>query len=424
MVRIEGQVIEEGGDFTLGQELTTVMGLDFPGRGWEESEDNHPIAGEYDAIGLDLQGVSFSQLTALKTKIEQTKTKLDQYQAHPSDPAPISDITKEDISGDLLYAGILGYFASVDSSDQLAAKANQNIVAYRLPSFGIFLVTAQPHYWFGIARNVTFPSMVLDVDKVTYHVEAKDANNQNRLSYMRQVGSTGSAFEHAVPERLFLDPSLPIDDSSQPQGISAVKALSIASSQGQKIYTLNSQNQAYHSTIIAGLNTDADTKIEISNALEAGKEVTIHQSDITFSGWTGSGYIIIDPDTGAGAYKIGGGANGGAVAGIGIVSTILAISGASTVAPFLLGLWIFVSISALLINALYEAILIVDEGGPCAVTLSKVYLAIATTLVALSTIFGLPSVSKDSGVAKFVLKLMGSMYGSSKLFKSVTNGCQ
>jgi len=323
-IRIDGQVVEDGGDFTMGQELTTAMGLNFPGRGWEESEDNHPIAGEYDAIGLDLQGVSSTQLNTLKTKIEQTKSKLDQYQADPTDPSPIINLTKEDLSGDLLNAGILSYFASVDSSDQLAARARKEIVAYRLPSYGIFLAAAQPHYWFGIARSVSFPGVVMDVDKVSYHVEAKDADQKVRLAYMRQVGSVGSAFESAVPESLFANPDLSADDASQPQGISAVKAIAIAASQGQKIYTLNAQNQVYHASIINALNTDSDTKAEITNALSAGMEITIHQSDITVNGWTGSGYFILDPDTGAGAYKIGGGANGGFTALGSFFTSILA----------------------------------------------------------------------------------------------------
>ena len=323
-IRLDGKVVEEGGSFTMGQELTTAMGLNFPGRGWEESEDNHPIAGEYDAIGLDLQGVSSTQLNTLKTKIEQTKSKLDQYQADPTDPSPITNLTKEDLSGDLLNAGILGYFASVDSSDQLAARARKEIVAYRLPSYGIFLAAAQPHYWFGIARSVSFPGVVMDVDKVSYHVEAKDANQKVRLAYMRQVGSAGSAFESAVPESLFANPDLSADDASQPQGISAVKAIAIAASQGQKIYTLNAQNQVYHASIINALNTDSDTKAEITNALAAGMEVTTSQADITVNGWTGSGYFILDPDTGAGAYKIGGGANGGFTALGSFFTSILA----------------------------------------------------------------------------------------------------
>jgi len=52
---------------------------------------------------------------------------------------------------------------------------------------------------------------------------------------------------------------------------------------------------------------------DIRNALAAGKDVTVHQAPITQSGWTGSGYIITDPATGAGAYMISGGANGTAL---------------------------------------------------------------------------------------------------------------
>lgn len=36
----------------------------------------------------------------------------------------------------------------------------------------------------------------------------------------------------------------------------------------------------------------------------------MHQAEINAYGWTGMGYTILDPDSGAGAYKISGGANG------------------------------------------------------------------------------------------------------------------
>lgn len=312
-IRVDGQIVSEGGNFTMGQELTSSMALNAPGGGWSEGEPNHPIAGEYQAIGLDMQGVSAGQLAVLKARLEQTKASLEQFQQNPNDPSPIQGLTKEDISGDMLYAGILGYFASVDGNDQVTARTGKQVVAFRLPSYGIFQTAVQPHYWFGIARNVSFPGFIMDVDRVAYHLEATDADQQKKIAYMRQVGSAGSTFEHAVPERLFAEPSTPITDPLQPQGFSAVKALAIAASQGQKIYTLNEKNQAHHAGIIAGLNTDIDTKAEISNALSMGKEVTVHQSDVTVNGWAGSGYILFDKESGAGAYKISGGANGGGV---------------------------------------------------------------------------------------------------------------
>ncbi len=50
---------------------------------------------------------------------------------------------------------------------------------------------------------------------------------------------------------------------------------------------------------------------EIRAALNAGKEVITHTDSISVPGWSGVGYIILDPVTGDGAYKISGGANGG-----------------------------------------------------------------------------------------------------------------
>ncbi|ELA09178.1 hypothetical protein MOMA_02185 [Moraxella macacae 0408225] len=49
---------------------------------------------------------------------------------------------------------------------------------------------------------------------------------------------------------------------------------------------------------------------DIRNAVNAGRIVTAHERNISVKGWSGSGYIIIDPYTGAGAYLIGGGVDG------------------------------------------------------------------------------------------------------------------
>ncbi len=55
-----------------------------------------------------------------------------------------------------------------------------------------------------------------------------------------------------------------------------------------------------------------NTRSRVQQALDAGHEVTIHERPITESGWKGAGYTLIDPTTGAGAYLIDGGSNGGA----------------------------------------------------------------------------------------------------------------
>jgi hypothetical protein len=121
-----------------------------------------------------------------------------------------------------------------------------------------------------------------------------------------QIGFLSSALEHTIPDTFYTDTEDPIP---APEAISAVKALSKASSDGQKLYYITpiSQNSA-----LANISHDAATMSEIRAALSIGKNVITHSNSVSVSGWSGAGYIILDPVSGNGAYKISGGFNGGA----------------------------------------------------------------------------------------------------------------
>ncbi|MBC3873738.1 transglutaminase-like domain-containing protein [Undibacterium flavidum] len=320
--RVDGQVIATtAGSFTMGSTLKQQNQYFNPGTGtWEGGDDNDITVGEYNAIGLDLQGMGTQQLKDLQDRMAATKAKLEQFQLNPSDPTRINGLTKEDLTGDIVQSGILSYFTQVDTSDVLIARQSGNIVSYRLPSYGRFLLSADTQYWFGVARNVSFSSVEMDVDYLMMHNEVKNADQSVRVSYIRQAGTAASAAEHQVPELIFKDPNLPASNPAQPQAVSAVKALAQAASQGQKIYTLNLKNQTLHDGIVQSLQIDSQVKSEIANALATGKEVVVHEKDVTVGGWVGSGYTILDPDSGAGAYKIAGGGNGGK-----LTATILGI---------------------------------------------------------------------------------------------------
>lgn len=54
---------------------------------------------------------------------------------------------------------------------------------------------------------------------------------------------------------------------------------------------------------------------DIRNGVNAGKTITVHDTQITLNGWSGTGYTILDPESGAGAYMIGGGLDGGFLQG-------------------------------------------------------------------------------------------------------------
>jgi hypothetical protein len=105
------------------------------------------------------------------------------------------------------------------------------------------------------------------------------------------------------------NPSLP----ACPQGISAVKALALAGSQGQRVYTITPQVYASNPAIVQNqlVAHSQATRERVQGYLDAGWEVSIHQAPITQDGWTGAGFTAIDPTTGAGGYLIEGASNGG-----------------------------------------------------------------------------------------------------------------
>ena len=94
--------------------------------------------------------------------------------------------------------------------------------------------------------------------------------------------------------------------------MSAVKAIQIAQEQGQTVYTITQEN---YSQIIPKLSLSSGVMTDIRDNVAVGRTVTVHEKTINYKGWKGSGYIIIDPQTGSGAYLIDGGANGAALFG-------------------------------------------------------------------------------------------------------------
>jgi hypothetical protein len=73
-------------------------------------------------------------------------------------------------------------------------------------------------------------------------------------------------------------------------------------------------------------------------------------------GWSGAGYIILDPEPGAGAYKISGGANGSFFTGLAIgASTVAMITALFAAIP--LGFTAVVGVFVLLFAALVPALL-------------------------------------------------------------------
>src|SRR5690554_3231177 len=201
------------------------------------------------------------------------------------------------------------------------------MVTYKAPSYGIFKTNITPMYWFGIPRNVKISGLTMDVDRITHLLAHKDNDHEQWVNYNRASGARLSAMEHLVPEHKTAGAVLHSEaaqwvnhmdvvnemfstDENPAHGISAVKAIQLAAAEGQKNWTITQANLA---VALANITLDNDIKNDIRNAVNAGQEVTTHEKYINFHDSQQAGYIILDPTTGAGAYMISSGENGGAI---------------------------------------------------------------------------------------------------------------
>ena len=225
------------------------------------------------------------------------------------------------MTGDLLTATIWSWFAAANI--QNGFSQNQAGIIENLGlSYGLFHTVAKPLYSWGVIRKVTFPGVNMDIGHIRNLTWAKDTDQTKWVAYNRLRGEYLSAMEAAVPERFFNNPSQcnPVETTTPvtglptcPQGVSAVKAIAIAAQAGQKIYTITPTVYQNNPGIVSSdLSAHSQsTKDRIQQALDAGYEVTVHESPLILDRWSGAGFVMIDPTTGAGGYLIDGGSNGG-----------------------------------------------------------------------------------------------------------------
>ena len=300
---IDGEVIASAEVGTMGSDLIEYMDYQPPSGSNDFSPTKNTILiGEYQAIGLDFQGISSSQLQNLQADIETTKAKLEAYEANPEDLSGIETLTKHQLVGDLLQATIQSYWAMNDIQDQLMQQVADASI-YRYLSFGKFSTALQPTYNFGVPTKVAFSGMLMDVDHAVSQVISKNNNEDEKVNIQEQISMRLSANEHAAPEMVLSTEEVPV------HAVSTIRALQIAAKQDQRIYTIN---QANLDEALDMINFDGSTESEIRSAVNSGKEVTTHTHLITYQGVTTAGYAIIDTYTGSGAYKIISGKNGAA----------------------------------------------------------------------------------------------------------------
>jgi transglutaminase-like putative cysteine protease len=305
-LRIDGEIVATGTTVVMGTQEDLTLTFSAPNKS-KEKVKHLLVSGEYYGIAIDPGVISEEQMQAIQAKLETTKVKLEAQD--------FTGITKDDLMGDLLHTTATSYFVELDAMNYVQSKT-AGVSNIRLPSENAVIYKLDTYSVFGVPLNIYHSGLVMDVGRNLSARKSLNGNFEKTIQFVLAAGQNSSSLEHSVPEQLLSTPESPVS------GISAVKMLKIANDQGIPIYTINTTNI---DSILPRLQVESDVIANIQDAVNAGKEVTVPMSNITYASWTGSGYIIFDPNTGDGAFMINGGLNGGVLLLVSMLNNLLSL---------------------------------------------------------------------------------------------------
>ena len=183
----------------------------------------------------------------------------------------------------------MAYFFELNSFEDIAALSN-HVVKAKDVSEAIASANLNVSNLFGVPTRVSETGIMIDVDRNIYVAMSKGGDPAQLRQFMILSGEMSSVIEHAIFEQLYAA-----------KGVSTIQLLQAANNQGIPIFSISQSNI---SSVLPILQISNDVKTDIQNAVNAGKTVVIPKQNITYYSWFGTGYIVQDPVTGAGAYMI------------------------------------------------------------------------------------------------------------------------
>lgn len=283
VLKVDGDIVAEGNPVGMGYRQKFTMKFNTPGQPVGENIENIVTAGAYYCIGLDYGIISQNKLNNITEKLKNVKSICK------------DNFYSDEGIGQVLDATIKSYFTNVDFMNKIAEN-QYNVSATRLISEGICGYKAKVSYMFNVPFKISEGSLYVDIDRNVETVISRENNDSRAKEYVLLTGIYSSNMEHQIFEDLYNIPS-----------VSTIKVLAEANKTGVPVYSIDKKNI---DEIMPNLKVDDNVKEDVRNAVNSGKIVTIPQRNIQYYNWSGTGYLILDSDTGSAAYMISGGTNG------------------------------------------------------------------------------------------------------------------
>ena len=276
-IKIDGVEIASGQAVGLGQPQALIVSFT-EANASVDSFSRKVSAGEYLSLAINTGSSSKGLLRALKARLEATKANLQAGAA----------LSKDEVLGNVLYEAAHSYLAERDAKDLVQASTRELIVLPR-PSLAVAGARQETAFLFGAPYTVKAHGLTLDVIGGNASRSLKGSNEeQARFNLNSAIDSL--ALSHLVLQELYGTAADNVND------ISLITLLQAAKDSGIPLYTLNQGNIA---AALPDIQISDDSKTDIQNAVQAGHIVVVPKTPVTIQARQMSGYLVVNPDTGA-----------------------------------------------------------------------------------------------------------------------------
>ena len=306
VLKFDGEIVAAGNAVILG--TTQTLSMKITSCGMENAVNNSVTAGSLYQVTLDGQAITGNDL-------------LSSYEEAVAlaESATVESVYSDDYLGKVLDVAGKLYFAQLDAANTIASEMC-GVKATRSLSEGMTGYQVRTSSLYGSPVAVSEGSLFIDIDHDSHGVVSLSGSKADEVKFMKVSGMLSSLCENLIWEEL-----------TGAESVSTMTVLQTATEQDMELLVINESN---YEEMSEKLEADNAVLTDIKKAVKSGKEVTVPTREVTMGDWTGTGYIIMDSETGAGAYRISGGLsngttgnlNGGSVTGLVTTEAILGIT--------------------------------------------------------------------------------------------------
>jgi transglutaminase-like putative cysteine protease len=211
-------------------------------------------------------------------------------------PKPLASLSGT--APDLLYRAALVYIDSWNRSERELADLLNLALVRPLPTFVAIGGQLRVDELAGMAHAVDWQGLYLDANlRVATVVLRAGADDDRAHRFFELSALEGSVQEHRLFEAEFNVAS-----------ISAAKLIGLAQSTGLPMLMLDSVNLG---ELLPTLHVNAAVNADIADAVANGQVVQVPAANVSYSAWSGIGYLKENPLTGEAGYMLSGGLAGG-----------------------------------------------------------------------------------------------------------------